>query len=547
MINFRKAFSLIGATTALTFTMTPLAGADIEPGGGAKDLLSDNVHNVAGGGANIHTTKQCVDKVGDKAHVKYMVQHQPLVKSSDHGQTSSSGTLAIPTAMENVKIRVKAVGYLPEDEDGDTRMPDGKPGNPFVKADVFDTPIDVPIKDGSDDEVSTLNFIKIPGKNGEESIKQNIKDGANMLRFPVADLRKNNASFDANFPFGTSGNSDPVWYGDNTEDYDFYQFGNLYMPITFEVEGDITTTGEDTFATAAISNLGWKGTQESTSGSYEEGAQNLMEYYWGRPGGLPPALPKDEQMIGAFKHGLSDAGLDISPYIAPTGEVYGDAKYRMIGSDIRPSARGGAGENYMRTFTLHANRAVTYIGQVPGRDEDGADITAAHVTICNKDKNKDAQADSVMPPEKKEQPTENKKPEKKEPNEQPAESKKPEKDTTQPSSTVKKKETAESTSTVTKDKPISSAANTTAPNTEKTTDSTAQNTNKDNINVTTSTQNSAPANGNGNKPQAGGEAASRNENSVLPTTGANLHWVGGIAAIAALAGAVLLLFARKKN
>lgn len=99
---------LMGATAALTVATAPLT---------ANALLSDNVHNIAGGGANIHTNEQCVDNIGDKAHVKYMVQHQPLAMSSDHGQTSASGTLAVPADMDNVKIRVKAVGYVnPEEE-----------------------------------------------------------------------------------------------------------------------------------------------------------------------------------------------------------------------------------------------------------------------------------------------------------------------------------------------------------------------------------------------------------------------------------------------
>lgn len=54
----------------------------------------------------------------------------------------------------------------------------------------------------------------------------------------------------------------------------------------------------------------------------------------------------------------------------------------ISGADTRPSSRGDAGNNYARTFTLHANPVVTYIGQVDTSAEDGADITAAHVELC---------------------------------------------------------------------------------------------------------------------------------------------------------------------
>lgn len=52
-------------------------------------------------------------------------------------------------------------------------------------------------------------------------------------------------------------------------------------------------------------------------------------------------------------------------------QVPASAKYKYIGSDIHQSAHGDAGQNYARTFTLRANRAVTYVGQVDTSGEDG--------------------------------------------------------------------------------------------------------------------------------------------------------------------------------
>ena len=176
---------------------------------------------------------------------------------------------------------------------------------------------------------------------------------------------------------------DTAWYGTGyTKDYDLYEFGNVMMPVTFEVEGDVPVEQEDTFVTAAVSNLGWKSSMESYAGNYEMGSQSLQLFQWARPNQLPPAIPKSKDMIQTYKDNLSDAGLDISSTIAPTREMPGDSKYSYIGSDIRPSARGDAGDMYTKTFTLYANRTVTYVGQVDISGEDGADITAAHVELC---------------------------------------------------------------------------------------------------------------------------------------------------------------------
>ena len=102
-------------------------------------------------------------------------------------------------------------------------------------------------------------------------------------------------------------------------------------------------------------------------------------------------------MIEIYKEKLTDAGLDISPRIAPTSEMVGDSKYLRIGNDTRPSARGDAGISYYTHFGLVENRAVTYIGQVPHSGEDGADITAAHVTLCPSEETPGLPGDTETP------------------------------------------------------------------------------------------------------------------------------------------------------
>ena len=377
--------------------------------------VADNVHNVAGGGVNIHADNTCVEKIGDTAHVKFMVQHQPLLRSSDHMQTSAHGTLALPSAMKNVSIKLKAVGGSVQTWDKDT----GVYGDEYHDATVFDTPLDIPILENSDeykekypygpptlggrqrvktddgwkdDPDSTPSTEKSPDPENPDLVyfstvwaEQEVRDyvekyNVHMKKTPQGFWYNNGAPV----PFMHPSFGDTPWYGtEYTKDYDLYEFGNVMMPVTFEVEGDVPVEQEDTFVTAAVSNLGWKSSMESSAGNYEMGSQSLQDsYQWARPNQLPPAIPKTEDMIQLYKDKLSDDGLDISPTIMPTREMPGDSKYSYIGSDIRRSARGDAGEMYSRTFTLHANRAVTYIGQVDTSGEDGADITAAHVELC---------------------------------------------------------------------------------------------------------------------------------------------------------------------
>ena len=426
MKNTRHARPLarIAATTAATALAT--TGLAMPA---ANALLSDNVHNVAGGGVNIHADNTCVEKIGDTAHVKFMAQHQPLIRSSDHGQTSAHGTLALPSEMKNVSIKIKAVGGEVQ-----TRDKDGYYKDSHREATVFDAPFEVPIletsdeyeekypygpptlgglqktngeRDGEDDEKSVPSSKETPDPDNPDLVResylwteQEVRDFVEKYNFHMKKTPQGFVDDKATVPFMAGGSGDVAWYGTKySKDYDLYEFGNLMMPVTFEIEGDVPVEQEDTFVTAAISNLGWKASSESHAGSYEMGAQSLQVYQWGRPNQLPPAIPKTEDMIQLYKDKLTDDGLDISPTIAPTREMPGDAKYAYIGSDIRPSARGDVGARYAQTFTLHANRAVTYIGQVDTSAEDGADITAAHVTLCPADETPETETPETETPE----------------------------------------------------------------------------------------------------------------------------------------------------
>ena len=189
-----------------------------------------------------------------------------------------------------------------------------------------------------------------------------------------------------NGPFSNDTGSG-MWYGNNITDYNIYEFGSLFFPTSFEIEADVVVEHDDTFVTGAVSNLGKRHSGEVSAGM-DFGSGFALDGVllgvdgWARPGFLPPAIPSDPKMIEIYKDNLTDAGLDISPRMVPTAEMSGDSKYLRIGTDIHPSARGDAGYNFYTRSKLIEQRAVTYIGQVPHSGEDGADITAAHVTLC---------------------------------------------------------------------------------------------------------------------------------------------------------------------
>ena len=408
----------------------------------ANALLSDNVHNIAGGGVNIHADNTCVEKVGDTAHVKFEVQHQPLVTASDGGLTSTDGYIALPKNLKNVKIGIKAVadGVQTVDKEDADSVRRGDYADPR-RAVVFDTPIDMTIVDRENDSelVPALGAsphlkegsdkpedIRAEGyedRGFSKKVEENPKDPnkVDVHFLPTEqELRDHIKKFDVHMrkvnpipeddpdydeaknlysgPF-MQGTGDGMWYGNNIADYDIYEFGNLFKPTSFEIEADVDVEHDDTFVTAATSNLGWKSSQEGTLGSYEAGSQSLQSYSWARPGLLPPAIPSDPDMIQVYKDKLTNDGLDISPTIAPTREMPESAKYKYIGSDIHQSARGDAGQHFTETFTLHANRAVRYTGQVHNSGEDGADITAAHVTLCSASESENPPAPGTNTPE----------------------------------------------------------------------------------------------------------------------------------------------------
>ena len=220
----------------------------------------------------------------------------------------------------------------------------------------------------------------------EQELRDHIKKFDVHMRKMTPDPTKDYGYWGEGEYTGPFSKESGMWYGNNIADYNIYEFGSLFTPASFEIEADVVVEHDDTFVTGAVSNLGKKHFDEVRAGMDAEGfaldGELLGVDGWARPGFLPPAIPSDPKMIEIYKEKLTDAGLDISPRIAPTAEMPGESKYLRIGTDIHPSARGDAGYNFYTRNKLVEDRAVTFIGQVPRSGEDGADITAAHVTLC---------------------------------------------------------------------------------------------------------------------------------------------------------------------
>ena len=379
---------------------------------------------------NIHADNTCVEKVGDTAHVKFEVQHQPLMRTSHNHDTAADGFIALPKSLKNVKIGIKAVA-----DNAGVKNEDGYyVGDPIQRSAIYDTPVDMPVVDYEDDPEAPAMLGGSPGKYQTEDERArgyedrgfskktdpNPKDPGTVVEhwLPTEqELRDHIKKFDVHMRkltpdptkdyweegayTGPFSKDSGMWYGNNIADYNIYEFGSLFFPTSFEIEADVVVEHDDTFVTGAVSNLGKKHFGEVRAGMDAEGfaldGELLGVDGWARPGFLPPAIPSDPKMIEIYKDTLTDAGLDISPRIAPTAEMPGESKYLRIGTDIHPSARGDAGYNFYTRNKLVEDRAVTFIGQVPRSGEDGADITAAHVTLCPSEETPGLPGDTETP------------------------------------------------------------------------------------------------------------------------------------------------------
>ena len=346
----KRSACVMAAAAVLT------AGLSASP---ASALLSDNVHYLTGGGAvNCNGGDVCVEKIGDTAHVSYQVQTSALAMSSDHGQTSRGSAVFVPSVLENVKITLTNI------PDHSTEV-DSYTGNTVPGKAVNQN---VPIYDYTTNDSGSS--YRTPAKGGS------LMEDFTSEHFGI--WRAEDKSYYDDQGWITTPNS--VLISRTTPQYDEYSFGVETTGVyTFTIEGDVKVESETTVLPIRVTNKLWKCSQEGVGpGSYEEGCQSLQEYAWGRTGELPEYSLTDADVNNRLLKFNSEHGLGGSPQCAVTQETY---KANSIGTDL--TASQAVFERYSQTFTLHANRAVTYI--VNGYNEDGCDQAAAVITICDDD------------------------------------------------------------------------------------------------------------------------------------------------------------------
>lgn len=345
------------------------AGLSVSP---ASALLSDNVHYLTGGGAvNCNGGDVCVEKIGDTAHVTYQVQTSALTMSSDHGQTSRGTAVYVPKVLENVTITLTNIpDHSTEVDEYTGNTVPGKAVNQNVP--IYDYTLE---DDGDVDEA--------PAKGGS------LMEDFTSEHFGIW---RAEGKYDDEEGWAITPNS--VLTSRTTPQYDEYSFGVEKTGVyTFTIEGDVKVESETTVLPIRVMNKLWKCSQEGVGpGSYEEGCQSLQEYAWGRTGELPEYSLTDAAVNDRLLKFNSEHGLGGSPQCAVTRETY---KANSIGTDITSSE--GAYQKYSQTFTLHANRAVTYI--VSGYNEDGCDQAATVITICDDEPEQPAPTPSEEPSE----------------------------------------------------------------------------------------------------------------------------------------------------
>lgn len=425
------------STTAPQYdTTVPQYHPGREPGNGALDNLSDNIHFYADGGlTNCNGGDVCVEKVGDEVQVSYEVQFNNMMKSSDRGQTVRGSMIAFPSVIENPKLEVVSTSI--DREDGENPSPvygDYRGKYPHHK---FEKPVNVPVysidqinekgiinrggsisftlKEGADpkDDASYTPtyeddgfFVShIDGEEVVEKFKKGVqkykeeypgepvtggenvinRNSANSIDWDVDDEDYDGFSIG---DFYVGQNLPDFGFMDVNNPYDYFLFNNDSLGVTtYRLTGTVKTESELGYLPIRAKQGMWKCSQEGIGpGSYEEGCDALTKHPWGRNNDLLPAysLKDDDVTKNNVKNNTQD-GLFGSLKCAVTRET---GRYDIIGEDVRPRALGGYtswGNKYADVFTLNANHSVTYMVGSYGVSEDGCDQAGVTITVCDKD------------------------------------------------------------------------------------------------------------------------------------------------------------------
>lgn len=353
----------------------------------ANAVFSDNVHGSYGA-ADCQNGDTCVEKVGDTAEVSWNIKVANVLNSHDHVQTTKGANIWVPDFVDDIKLevthstdydRIDDLSNLDHEKDIDSGSGDSitdyvfpmKEHNPPVEMkQLSEQEAEDSSKWGEVVEGYESGFIptgyEMITKTGKEAGEEQYSHGI--------------GGFATLFP-------DQAW-----------KLITIPVPIrvtSLRLSGTVETEKEDTYIPIRVKTGLWRCMNEEPGpGSYEDGCQSLAEYDWNRTSMLPNLkFASDEKEREFYEKNTLPDGLSGSHRCAVTKDTPMDVG--TIGMDVEPSTGHGG---YARTFDLHANPAVTYIGALNG-PEDLCDQAVFHVSLCDEDTSDDETPDASETPE----------------------------------------------------------------------------------------------------------------------------------------------------
>lgn len=312
------------------------------------------------GTANTHNQDYTYKKIGDTVHIKHLVQVSSMMTHEFPGV--GGAVVALPKVFENVKVTLDSLGYTGAVPVAKDTVAAGQPlaskgfiqkiGVSYQKQDRNLVTNCAQIDDADSgiaaaDQDKTAAWHKRHGLSADAA--QYFKDRrktllkrlcepsataqtlspqelADIQKLPEVDkkniclvdekLYTGQCPTDGMFPPEEVGylatDSDIVAPGANAKHYRAIYLSTLDFakpPVVYNyyIEADIKVTAKDMYLPLAVHAPMWK-CSDSASGSYEEGCQHILEYYWGRPGILPNYT--DPQDMEKVKAGLTPDGVD---------------------------------------------------------------------------------------------------------------------------------------------------------------------------------------------------------------------------------------------
>ncbi|MDY3126509.1 MAG: hypothetical protein SOW59_00045 [Corynebacterium sp.] len=365
-----KPKSILGAAAAAALCTGMVAAP-------ASAQSIGNIWHLTGGAANAVSADFHVSEDATSAEVKWILQSASLLHSSDHVQTAGVDmVIFVPKEVQNPQFTL-----VSRPTGGDflnIATPEIVGKGLGLPVDEVNLPIE--IIDGT-----TVNmFNEIATLADPSTIPEETRNAVTPAMYK-------NVIGDGQFGLNPDGSA-PV-HTLNMDKYDVY-YTTVPNPgvYTVELAAEVPVSVDDLYIPVRVVTGSWKCSQEGlTTGSYEEGCQALYDFDWRDNGNLPDysltdtdinavhaRLNSADGLFGSDRCGVTRESGSFDSRLLGKGADTGN--YRWIGADVSPNATldfQGVAANYVDTFNLRSNPAVTYA--VSGLGEDACDQAAAHI------------------------------------------------------------------------------------------------------------------------------------------------------------------------